>query len=607
MSETSDAPNAPPAQHALGIPRPPSVGGISSRVTDMASDDGENSQAFTAMSSQPPRSRPSVSRRVPPPARSSITTTSQTTTRPGSSGSRLSRSHIPSLTAQGFFRPMSSQRLQAHRGRPMTKGTTTDTSDEWGEHGSQNRQSLISNSTAPRDSLPPIDQEPPPSRGTEFTDPIIPDRTASNASPMGNTTGRSIGESAKLIHDRERAYKLKPPQLNLGVDHGNPIAPDAPQRSPLSFLSLQNRNHVQEARDRAHERLSSAGSTPASIEKHPPTTQRSRLGKNYEYFVGNTIFFGGGRLQNSRDKPVNIATGLFVVVPSALFFAYSAPWLWHHISPAIPILFAYLFYLCFSSFIHASVVDPGIIPRNLHQLPPPDPSVDPLAVGPPTNDWVMVKLATSDVAAMDVPVKYCETCCIWRPPRCYHCRVCDNCVETLDHHCVWLNNCVGRRNYRYFLTFVASSTLLALFLLGASLAHILVYRNQEHISFGSAIDKWRVPWAMVLYGAIAAPYPASLWTYHIFLVGRGETTREYLNSHKFAKADRHRPFTQGNAIRNWLSVLLRPRPPTYMQFKKTYNAGDQRLSTVKRKYLPRHVERQPDIEMQRVPSSQPHE
>lgn len=37
-----------------------------------------------------------------------------------------------------------------------------------------------------------------------------------------------------------------------------------------------------------------------------------------------------------------------------------APWLWHNISPAIPILFAYVFYICFSSFIHASVVDPGV-------------------------------------------------------------------------------------------------------------------------------------------------------------------------------------------------------------------------------------------------------
>ncbi|KAB8068073.1 DHHC palmitoyltransferase-domain-containing protein [Aspergillus leporis] len=238
-------------------------------------------------------------------------------------------------------------------------------------------------------------------------------------------------------------------------------------------------------------------------------------------------------------------------------------------------------------------------------MPPPDPSDDPLAIGPATNDWVMVKLATSEVAAMDVPVKYCKTCSIWRPPRCYHCRVCDSCIETLDHHCVWLNNCVGRRNYRYFFTFVSSSTLLSLFLIGASLAHILVYRSREGISFSDAIDKWRVPWAMVLYGAIAAPYPASLWAYHLFLVGRGETTREYLNSHKFVKADRHRPFTQGNILRNWIAVFGRPRPPTYMQFKRDYQQGDQRLSMVKRKYLPRDVEAQAGIEMQHIPSDQP--
>lgn len=233
-------------------------------------------------------------------------------------------------------------------------------------------------------------------------------------------------------------------------------------------------------------------------------------------------------------------------------------------------------------------------------MPPTDPSEDPLAVGPPTNDWVMVKLATSDVAAMDVPVKYCKTCSIWRPPRCYHCRVCDNCVETLDHHCVWLNNCVGRRNYRYFFAFVSTSTILALFLIGACLAHILVYMTRENISFGSSIDKLRVPWAMVLYGAVAGPYPASLWVYHLFLVGRGETTREYLNSHKFVKADRHRPFTQGNFLRNWISVLLRPRPPTFMQFKHPYEEGDQRLSTQKRKHRARDVESQAGIEMQHV-------
>ncbi|KAL2389956.1 Eukaryotic peptide chain release factor GTP-binding subunit [Blastomyces gilchristii] len=231
-------------------------------------------------------------------------------------------------------------------------------------------------------------------------------------------------------------------------------------------------------------------------------------------------------------------------------------------------------------------------------MPPTDSNQDPLTPGPPSNDWVMIKLATSDVAAMDVPVKYCKTCNIWRPPRCYHCRVCDNCVETLDHHCVWLNNCVGRRNYRYFFTFVSSATVLALFLMGASLGHCLGYRSQEGISFGEAISKCRTPFAMFLYGLLAAPYPASLWAYHFFLMGRGETTREYLNSHKFPKEDRHRPFTQGNIIRNWITVLLRPRPPTYVQFKKRYEEGDQRFEAEKRKNRGRDLEAQAGEEME---------
>jgi len=488
----------------------------------------------------------------------------------------------------------------------MTKGTVSST-DEWPEQGNQNRRSIISNSTFQQESALAAERGAPPSRGTEFTDPIITDRNTSNASPMGNTTIRSLGESVRLLRDRDQKEKPRPTHLTLNADYHGHSGQDghAPPKSPLSFLTLRNGGSAQNSHDpRGHERLSSAGSSPGPMDAKQPQLPRGRLGKNWEYFLGNTLFCGGGRLQNSRDKPVNIATGLLVVVPSALFFGFSAPWLWHNISPAIPILFAYVFYICFSSFVHASVVDPGIMPRNAHVMPSANLRDDPLSLGPPTNDWVMVKLATSEVAAMDVPVKYCKTCSIWRPPRCYHCRVCDNCVETLDHHCVWLNNCVGRRNYRYFFAFVSSSTILALFLIGASLAHILVYMSREHISFGAAISKWRVPWAMVIYGIVAVPYPTSLWAYHLFLMGRGETTREYLNSHKFNKADRHRPFTQGNVLKNWITVLGRPRPPTYLQFKKPYEEGDQRFAMQKRKYLVRDEESQAGIEMQAVGSQQ---
>ncbi|KAI2786665.1 Palmitoyltransferase erf2 [Penicillium oxalicum] len=586
-------------QHVLGIPRPPSVGGISSRVTDLASEDGNASPSHT---SPPPtlQHRTSASRRAPPPARNSVTSTAGSSQRPGSSASRLSRTHIPSLTAQAFFRPMSSQRLQAHRGgRPLTIGTIS-TTDGWNDQQSQNRHSLVSNSTMQHGSQVQTELDVPPSRGTEFTDPLTPDRNTCNASPTGQTTIRSLGDSVRLLRDREQNDRPRPPQLNLNANNPPKDSHDVPPKSPLSFLSLQNMGTSHNNHDaRGHERLSSAGSSPGPMEAKKQLP-RGNLGKNWEYFVGNTFFCFGGRLLNSRDKPINIVTGILQLLPSALFFAYSGPWLWHNISPAIPILFAYVFYICFSSFVHASVVDPGIMPRNLHSMPQFTLAHDPLAIGPPTNDWVMVKLATSDVAAMDVPVKYCKTCAIWRPPRCYHCRVCDNCVETLDHHCVWLNNCVGRRNYRYFFAFVSSCTILCLFLIGASLAHILVYMDREGISFGASISKWRVPFAMFIYGIIALPYPTSLWAYHLFLVGRGETTREYLNSHKFQKQDRHRPFTQGNVFTNWIAVLARPRPPTYMQFKRPYKEGDQRYAMQKRKYLARDLESQAGIEMQEV-------
>ena len=53
-------------------------------------------------------------------------------------------------------------------------------------------------------------------------------------------------------------------------------------------------------------------------------------------------------------------------------------------------------------------------------------------------------------------IKYervCKSCRAVKPPRTHHCSICGRCVMKMDHHCPWMNNCIGLNNQKAFVLF----------------------------------------------------------------------------------------------------------------------------------------------------------
>ena len=62
--------------------------------------------------------------------------------------------------------------------------------------------------------------------------------------------------------------------------------------------------------------------------------------------------------------------------------------------------------------------------------------------------------------------KRCDICQTVKPPRTHHCSQCKRCVVRMDHHCVWIGNCVGLHNMKPFLLFLIYAIITCMYSFG---------------------------------------------------------------------------------------------------------------------------------------------
>ncbi|CAM36661.1 conserved hypothetical protein [Leishmania braziliensis MHOM/BR/75/M2904] len=66
-------------------------------------------------------------------------------------------------------------------------------------------------------------------------------------------------------------------------------------------------------------------------------------------------------------------------------------------------------------------------------------------------------------------LRYCSFCKQFKPDQAHHCHTCRCCVYRMDHHCPWINNCVGRGNSKFFLLFLGYIPLGAFHIVATTL------------------------------------------------------------------------------------------------------------------------------------------
>jgi hypothetical protein len=112
-----------------------------------------------------------------------------------------------------------------------------------------------------------------------------------------------------------------------------------------------------------------------------------------------------------------------------------------------------------------------------------------------------------------------------------HCSQCDKCIDGFDHHCFWLNNCIGRSNYRTFCFLLAFLELEMFFI--CFLDFLVIFRL--------GVDENFLVVVQLVFDFLIGVANGYLICFHVWLKVKKITTYEFILARR--KKDLRRVFS----------------------------------------------------------------